>query len=362
MRFIEPVRDFYHRFEHRISSLFLIGGFVFDAFTLKRADALWENLWIMSYLFLIAIFIMLIHITEKRGGRENNSKAHFWYVNILQFAFGGIFSAYLVLYFRSADILVAWPFIALLAIIFIANEFLKKHYVRLSFQISLFFLAIYSFFIFLVPVVIHKIGASIFLFSGLISIIFIALFLKVLFYFIKDKFSESKNLIIWLISGIFILVNILYFTNLIPPIPLSLKEAGVYNSVQRNTEGYLVLTYEDTGWTKYFRLYPNFKKVEGKPVYAFSSIFSPKNLNITILHEWQYYNQDKNKWTTESVIRLPIVGGRDGGFRTYSVKTDLAPGKWRVNVKTEQDQTIGHLRFTIVPVDVEPPMLKTTLK
>src|SRR3989344_2013058 len=173
MRFIEPVRDFYHRFEHRISSLFLIGGFVFDAFTLKRADALWENLWIMSYLFLIAIFIMLIHITEKRGGKENNSKAHFWYVNILQFAFGGIFSAYLVLYFRSADILVAWPFIALLAIIFIANEFLKKHYVRLSFQISLFFLAIYSFFIFLVPVVIHKIGASIFLFSGLISIIFI---------------------------------------------------------------------------------------------------------------------------------------------------------------------------------------------
>ena len=362
MRFIEPVRNFYSRFEHLISSFSLVLGFVFDAFTLKRVDALWENLWILGYLFLIGVFITLIHLKKNEAGSEKNpSKAHFWYVNILQFAFGGIFSAYLVLYFRSADIMVAWPFIAFLAAIFIANEFLKQHYIRLSFQISLFFLSIYSFMIFLVPVILRKIGTEIFIFSGLLSLIIIALFIKILFYFIKDKFTKSKKLITLLISSIFILINFLYFTNLIPPIPLSLKDGGIYHTIQKNKEGNYNVAYENYGWKGYFKMYPDFKKTPESPIYAFSAVFSPKNLNITILHEWQYYDKTKNKWIIEKVIKLPVKGGRDGGFRTYSTRSNLAPGRWRVNVKTEQGQTIGRLRFNVSLVD-QNPSLTTMIK
>src|SRR3989344_4056482 len=124
------------------------------------------------------------------GGERNPGTAHFWYVNILQFAFGGVFSSDLVLYFRSADFFVAWPFILLLVAIFIANEFLKKHYVRLSFQISLFFLSIYWFAIFLVPVVMHRIGTWVFLFSGLVSLLVIALFNLIL---LKTNLPKVKN-------------------------------------------------------------------------------------------------------------------------------------------------------------------------
>jgi hypothetical protein len=362
MRFIEPIRNFYGRFERPISSFSLVFGFVFDALTLKRVDTLWENFWILGHLVIIGIFITLIHLQKnEKDGEKNPKKAHFWYINILQFFFGGILSTYLVFYFRSADIFVTWPFIFLLVIAFIANESLKRHYIRLSFQISLFFLSIYSFAIFLVPVVLHKIGAWIFLLSGLISLVFITLFLKILFHFIKDKFTESKKLIILLISGIFILVNFLYFTNLIPPIPLSLKDAGMYHSIQKNKEGNYVVTYEDYGWKGYFKLYPDLRETTGSPVYAFSAIFSPKNLNLVILHEWQHYDEIKNKWTTERVISLPVIGGRDGGFRTYSARTNLAPGKWRVNIKTEQNQTIGRLRFNILRV-TEDATLTTMVK
>jgi len=357
MFFIDPIRNFYGRFERPISSLSLVGGFVFDAITLKRVDTLWENIWILGHLLIVGIFIILIHLQENEvGGEKNPKKAHFWYVNILQFFFGGILSTYLVFYFRSADIFVTWPFVALLVIAFLANESLKQHYIRLSFQISLFFLSIYSFAIFLVPVVLHKIGDWIFIMSGLLSLIFIILFLLILFYFIKDKFTESKKLIVFLITSIFILVNFLYFTNLIPPIPLSLKEAGMYHSIQRNAEGNYDITYEDYGWKGYFNLYPDFKEVQGEPVYAFSAIFSPKNLNLTILHEWQHYDEIQNKWLNERTINLPVVGGRDGGFRTYSVRYNLAPGKWRVNVKTEQNQTIGVLRFKVTQTDTEPAL------
>lgn len=167
MFFIDPIRNFYGRFERPISSLSLIFGFVFDALTLKRVDTIWENIWIVAHLVIVGVFITLIHLQmNEKGGEANPKKAHFWYVNILQFFFGGILSTYLVFYFRSTDILTTWPFIFVLVLAFLANESLKRHYIRLSFQISLFFLSIYSFAIFLVPVLTHQIGARIFLISG----------------------------------------------------------------------------------------------------------------------------------------------------------------------------------------------------
>ncbi|HEV7423844.1 MAG TPA: hypothetical protein VGO21_01510, partial [Candidatus Paceibacterota bacterium] len=261
MFFIEPIRNFYGRFERPISSLSLIAGFVFDAVTLKRVDTLWENSWIVVHLLIVGVFITLIHVKESEPGAEKNpQKAHFWYVNILQFFFGGILSTYLVFYFRSTDILTTWPFILLLIFAFVANESLKRHYIRLSFQISLFFLSIYSFTIFLVPVVLHRIGPWIFILSGAISLIFIVLFLFILFHFLKNEFTESKKIILFLILGIFSLVNFLYFTNLIPPIPLSLKDAGVYHSIQKNATGNYDVTYEDYGWREYFQFYEDFRE------------------------------------------------------------------------------------------------------
>jgi hypothetical protein len=181
-----------------------------------------------------------------------------------------------------------------------------------------------------------------------------------LFIFIRDRFNESKKLILFLILGIFALVNFLYFTDLIPPIPLSLKDAGMFHSIEKNGDGNYDVTYENYGWRGYFNLYPDFKEVAGSPIYAYSAIFSPKNLNITIIHEWQHYDETKGKWITNGVISLPVIGGRDGGFRTYSERSNLAPGKWRVNVKTTQGQTIGTMRLNIVPSGVEPVLANDT--
>src|SRR6185369_14597985 len=185
---IEAIRSWYGRYERPISSLSLISGFVFDALTLHLVDTLWENIWVFGHIIIVGLFIILIHIQESEAGDEANpSKRHFWYVNILQFFFGGILSTFLVFYFRSADILVTWPFVFLLLIAFIANESMKRHYIRFSFQISLFFLSIYSFAIFLVPVIIHRMGSWVFFLSGLVSLIFISIFISILFHFIGER-------------------------------------------------------------------------------------------------------------------------------------------------------------------------------
>ncbi|MEJ0001866.1 MAG: DUF2914 domain-containing protein [bacterium] len=247
-----------------------------------------------------------------------------------------------------------WPFILLLVAAFVANQSFKRHYIRFSFQISLFFLSIYSFAIFLVPVVLHRIGTWVFLLSGAASLAFIGLFIVILFHFIKDKSVrdkyESRKMIALLILGIFAIVNALYFTNLIPPIPLSLKEGGVYHSVEKVAGGNYYVSDEKHSWKDYFRLFKTFTAAPGAGAYAYSAVFSPRNLNITILHEWQYYDESERAWATTGIISLPVIGGRDGGFRTYSMRSNLTPGKWRVNVETTEGKIIGRLRFNVIAV------------
>jgi len=352
---LKRIKNWYGKYERLISSWSLICGFVFDAVTLKRVDLFWENFFVIAHIVLVGICIVLIHAIEREEGAEANpSKLHFWLVNVQQFFYGGIWSVFLVFYFRSGDITVSWPFLLILALSFIANERLKRSFIKLTFQISLFFLAIFCFAIFLVPVLFHQIGPQMFLLAGVLSLIFIALFLLLIRYTSRRKFGKGKIFLFGSIAGIFILVNILYFTDLIPPLPLSVKDAGVYYSVQRDSLGNYVATGEQRTWLDYFKLYPDFHALQGQPVFVYSAIFSPPALNLNVIHQWQHQNLN-GQWQTMSTVNLRIVGGRDGGFRTFSEKTtNLTTGHWRVNVLTTNGQLIGRVRFNLVAADALP--------
>jgi len=359
---VAQARTWYGRFERPISSLSLIGGFVFDALTLQRADALYDNLWVVAHLVIVGTCIVLIHRNDLQIGDEKNpAKLHFWLVNIMQFFFGGILSTYLVFYFRSSDIFIEWPFILILALAFWANESFKRAYIRLSFQIILYYLSIFAFTIFLVPILVHDMGAGVFVLSGIFSLAIIIGFLYLLAYFSRGKTKRNKEMIIAWIAAVFIIVNVLYFNNLIPPIPLSLKDSGVYHSVTKDVNGNYVVTGEPTSWSDFFTLYKDFHASPTDSVYVYSAVFSPPAFNMNIVHDWQYYDEMKKAWTDEDKIALTVSGGREGGFRTWSVENGLLPGHWRVNVETETGQTIGTVRFNIVP-DATTTIFQTETK
>ena len=352
-------KNWYGKYERPISSLSLIGGFVFDALTLKRVDLLFENLWVVGHLVIIAVCMIIVHAMKKEERAESNpSKAHFWLVNIIQFFFGGVLSTYLVFYFRSSDFAASWPFLLILALAFWANEALKRSFVRLGFQVALLFLSIYCFAIFLVPVITHRFGGWMFLLSGIVSLIAIYLFLRLIKYFSKEEFEKGKKILILSIGGVFVLVNILYFTDVIPPIPLSLKDAGVYYSLVPNPDGGYFATGEKSSAWNYFKLYPDFHYLPGQPIYVYSAVFSPPQLNVNIVHEWQHKDSAGN-WVTTDKTPLYIAGGRDGGFRTYSMKTkNLEAGEWRVNVLTTRGQVIGRVRFNLVESETLPKIIQ----
>ena len=337
---------------------------MFDIVTLKRVDLFWENMWVGSHLVIAGVGIILINLYENRKSiiPEKASRViHFWLIMAIQFAFGGLLSTFLVFYFRSGALVTSWPFLLILAAVFILNEVLKYHYTRLVFQTVIFFISTYAFAIFIVPVIVHSIDAQTFILSGLVSLAVIIVFIILLRIIAGERFKKSGKLIFFHIVGVTAIINILYFSNLIPPIPLSLKDAGIYHSIVRKAGGdYLAMSEHKDFWS-FFAPQETFNKVGTEPVYVFSSIFSPTNLNTQIIHDWQFYDELNKSWRSLNKINLSIVGGRDGGFRTYSIKTVNTPGLWRVDVKTLQGQLIGRIKFKVENASTTPQLFETVL-
>ena len=96
-------------------------------------------------------------------------------------------------------------------------------------------------------------------------------------------------------------------------------------------------------------------------MYFYSAVFSPTDLDTKIFHSWQYFNEDKEKWIENFKIGYTIVGGRDGGYRGYSIKENIFSGRWRVDVMTEREQLLGRYKFTVVDVQILP-VLETGMR
>ena len=202
MKVFNHVTNWYVKNERMISSLSLVGGFIFNALTLKRVDFFWENFWVVVHLLVVAVCIILINRQENKRENskdkekvkitEEDARKHFILLTIIQFMYGGLLSTYLVFYFRSTTFSVTWPFLLLLAIAFIINERFKKHSIRLVYQISFLYLSIFSFLIFIVPVIVGAVGTWVFLLSGILSLVVMRMFISKLKKYGRERFEKNK--------------------------------------------------------------------------------------------------------------------------------------------------------------------------
>lgn len=344
---IEEAAEWYMRY---ISPLSLIAALFIDTFfLLRRVDTLLTSLVLFFYLSVAALVIVLINLIQTGRLRQ------VWLLKITpflpvasQFAFGGLFIAFLSLYSRSAAFSLTWVFVAAIALILIANERFVRFYMRFPFQMGVFFTVLFSFLIFYLPLVFRTVGPWMFVGSGVTSLIVIAAFLRLQHYLTPELVREHLTSIARSIAIIFITFNVLYFTNAIPPLPMALKEAGVYHQVSKTGTEYNLLAEIRPWYEAYLPHKVMYHKSLGEPVYAYSAIFAPSGLATTIVHEWQRYDEGANSWVTEHTVSFPILGGREGGYRGYSIKNNPLPGEWRVNVAMEFGQIIGRISFEVV--------------
>lgn len=333
--------------------IFLVGGLIFDSLTLQRPDRLAENLFILANLVIAAGCIFIANHPK------SSARAKFWSTGAMQFTFGGLFKSFLVFYARSASFSASWPVFILLVGLLLGTELFKKHYERIAFQLSLFYFCLFTFLSFFLSIVFKSISVWVFVAAGLVSLAVMFLVGRTLLKISKEQVAQSRKAIRFGVVGVYLAINFLYFTNLIPPIPLAMKEAGVYHSVARVGNDYQALA-EQESWFDRFWPGQTLQVASGRPLYFFSAIFSPSDLDINIVHEWWYYDEGTKDWVMASRVPISVVGGREGGYRSYSYLIPRA-GKWRVDVETPRGQVIGRVRFKVEIVNREPQLIPEQL-
>ncbi len=332
--------------ERFIIPTMLLLGVAFDFFTFQTLK-IETTLTVLGAYLLAAASLMALSF----GGKKS---AQVLLPLVTQFTFGALLSASLVFYWFSGSLSVSWPFLLILAALIASNEVFRSHFLKPTTQIALLFFSLFSYLTIAIPHLLNSISAWVFVLSGVLSLLLMGAYVQALS--AKVAIIKTRQPIVTkTLLGIFLTMNAFYFLNIIPPIPLALRDAGVYHSVQRTPNGY-TLTQEPEGFIDSLLPGQSIHIEKNKPLYIFTSIFAPADLNTKIIHEWEYFDQTEDRWKIKSTLSFPIVGGREGGYRGFSKKSSLQEGRWRVNIQTPRGQTLGRLSFTISFTDTKPEL------
>ncbi|MDP4008826.1 MAG: DUF2914 domain-containing protein [bacterium] len=363
--FISPVfaraKRWYARYERFLIPGALLFGIIADTITFRfiNLSLAFSILFTHLLLSLLAITFMHAHDTLWAGYEQKTLRfIRLFAPLLLQFTFGALLSGFLIFYGFAGSFSVSWPFLLLIIFLMVSNDLLKKYYLLFIVHLSVFFFSLLSYAILVIPTILKQMGTSVFLLSSLLSSLFMFAYLFALSSFIPNIRTSRRALTVSFLSIISIM-NLFYFTNIIPPIPLSLREIGVYHSVSRESEsGTYHLLAEELSLIDRLRFYPPIHKVG--EVIVFTSVFAPADLKTTIIHHWQYYNASEKTWISAGNISFPMTGGRINGYRGYSKKTVL-PGLWRVDIENPRGQVMGRIRFHVKEVQ-NPLQLRTEWK
>jgi hypothetical protein len=379
----------FRRYERHLSAAGMVLGFAVDNFTFGRIDHPGPHIIFVAYLAVAAIAIAFAHALQAAKDRETAriserdlrrvangsgiepgddraiaesgrpSRLRAWLPAITQFALGGLWSGFLVFYWRSAAVAASWPFLVLLAAFLVGNEVFRRYHARLVFASLLFFFALYSYAVFVVPVFTKSIGVGMFIASGVLAIALFFLFLGLLKILGRARYRQSRWKLIGGALAIATLMNVFYFTGILPPLPLALADAGAYQGIRHTGTAYVVQA-ENQAWTVRFGLtQPVLHVAPGQKLVFYSAVFAPIKMTTRITHRWQWWDERTKHWNTQSVVSFAISGGREHGYRGYSVKSNPWPGQWRVNIDAEDGRLIGRVAFTVATA---PNPVETTTR
>lgn len=334
--------------EHWLTVAFLC-GFVVDNLTLTRVDQLFDNVILATYVFLAMVSLVLVYAaTAEKFPDRANIFIRKYAPLLTQYAFGGLLSGMLIFYGRSGSWFTSWPFLIIILGVIFGNETIKDRVRRLIFNLGILFFGIFSYVVLIVPVVTGAMGPWVFIGSGVIALLIMIVFIRILRLLVPRFIEIHLRPLAFTIGTVFAVFNILYFTNVIPPIPLSLKDVGIYHGVVRYESGDYLLTYEKPEWWEFYRKSDaQFHYTFGDNIFCFASVFAPTRLRTDIYHRWERYDEDTKKWVLHGRLTYPISGGRGEGFRGYTLIRNYEEGTWRCTVETARGQVLGSEKFTI---------------
>jgi len=323
------------------------GGFLWDALTLGRSVGPLD-LWILAG-YLAGAGALLWFLGRRQQALaalpaepEPAAEAAPWWREsgpyfLLQFLFGGLFSALFIFYFKSSGYFLATLWALGLGGLLVANEFLEDRYRRFTLTWALFGLCAMLLLNFVVPHVVGGISAFWFILSTLAGA-GLAHWLR-----LKTPGRPGRIRPVWGIAAGLLLA---YFLDLIPPVPLVKKDMAVGHGLEKSAGDY-VLRQEKTPWWVFWRRVSTEVRLRpGERLYCVSAVFAPSGLDTRLYHRWSRYDDDRG-WVEASRIGFGLAGGREGGYRGFTWKQNLAPGEWKVAVETESGRTVAVHHFEV---------------
>ncbi|MCB9073428.1 MAG: DUF2914 domain-containing protein [Bdellovibrionaceae bacterium] len=340
------MRQLVDKYQPYFPAAFFIGGFVFDLLTTARIDETFQLLQQFLYLLVIGFFLVFEKSPRLELFFATGFRAKIWHykTEAVHFLLGALLSVYMIFYFKSASPWNSFLFVGSLAALLVLNEFERIKGLGDIIRFSLFSLCSVSYFVYLVPILWHQIGFFTFLFSLIIAAIFM-----VFFFYLLSKYEHLpqsyllKNIVTpaMLVPVIFFF---LYAFHVLPPVPLSLEKIGVYHDIKKSGKEY-ELSYDRPSWKFWENGAQSFIAMAGDKVFCFASIFAPDFFADRVTMEW--WQKRGDGWTKTDSIPMQVVGGREKGFRGYTVKTNYEGGEWQVRVVTSDHREIGRIYFSI---------------
>ncbi|MGE3973615.1 MAG: DUF2914 domain-containing protein [Bdellovibrionales bacterium] len=350
----QQAMSFYQKHEHKVPALFFIGGFIFDVITLDRIDSLFSL--IQQTVYLIIIGILLVAESYELFNRLQMPP---WVQKLLgyremavHFLFGSLLSTYTLFFLKSSSLFTSFVFVGLIAALLILNELPRFQKYGLMMRFALYALCLTCFFSYLMPILLRHIGLLPFTLSLLASISIISLFV---WHLRRRKFDENfiRKEVAMPSVAVLAIFLFLYIFQMIPPVPLSLTDVGVYYSAEKS-DGKFKMGYYRDWWRFWQKGAQTFSARPEDKIYFFVSLFSPSHFSDKVQIRW-LFKDPKYGWANTDIIPLAISGGRDAGYRGYALKSNYQPGAWQVRVETSDGREIGRLYFDVITDATQEP-------
>lgn len=323
-------------------------GFVWDSVTMGRVVSFFDLLVLTTY-YLGAGLVFVLLVREVKPQWQN------WFTFLVQFFFGGLFSALVVFYFKSSGSLYTFLVVVVLVALMVANEFWAEKYLSRTLSWTLFAVCGTMYFNFLIPHIAHSVKAIWFYLSCVLSL--------ALVYGIRHFASAPQREIMLLgrkrvqyrsdlrqlapAAAVVLLLVVFYNLHLIPPVPLVLKESYICKDFRKEGAVYQCQVERQPLWRAFGLGHDVVHFAEGEKIYNVSAVFAPKGVTVDLEQRWWLRDEESGRWLARGVVALPMVGGRAEGWRTYSyIRTAAQPGRWKVETALKEGAVLAAHYFT----------------
>jgi hypothetical protein len=358
-------------------AVFFGAGFLFDVLTLSRID---DAITLVQQGVYLAMLAGLMILEERyRAGVAAPppllAKAWRFSEDAIHFLFGSLLSAFTLFYLKSTSGLSAILFLSFLCALLVANELPRFRERGPVVRYALLSLCATSYGALLLPILSGFISRWLFVAAVILSCAAGAWLVRTLIRWTVDARRVLRRVAVP-VFGMQALLAAAYFAGAIPPVPLSVQFVGIYHEVIPPDRGIEAAsgpaeaasgpaaggtppadgdppadrTYQLRHLRPWWRFWhhgdQDFAARPGDVVYCFARVFAPNGFRDAIYMHW-WAEGPKGRWVDQGRARVIISGGRGDGFRAFATKRNYQPGRWRVEIETEDGRDMGVIHFNL---------------